>query len=75
MGTWLLPTAQLVALFHLLVRVISFFFIHLDIKSIITFHVSFTGLNVQEVSNPREQCKRRDIQLHLTALFWYLRED
>lgn len=75
MGTCLLPTAQLVALYHLLVHVISFFFIHLVIKSIITFHVSFTGLNVQGVSNPREQCKRREMQLHLTALFWYLRED
>lgn len=42
METCLLPAAQLVALYHLLVHVISFFFIHLLIKSIITFHVSFT---------------------------------
>lgn len=46
MGTCLLPAAQLVDLYHLLVPVISFF-IPLVIKSIIAFHVSFTGLNVQ----------------------------
>lgn len=60
MGTCLLPTAQLVTLYHLLVHVVSFFFIHLAIKSIITFHVSFTGLNVQGVSNPRAVQKEGD---------------
>lgn len=69
MGTCLLPTAQLVALYRLLIHVISFFFIHFVIKSINIFHVSFTGLNLQGVSNPREQCKRKEMQLHLTALF------
>lgn len=46
MGTCLLPAAQLVDLYHLLVPVISFF-IPLVIKSITAFHISFTGLNVQ----------------------------
>lgn len=35
----------------------------------------FPLLNVPGVSNPREQCKRRQMQLHLTAVFWHLRED
>lgn len=48
MGTRLLPAAQLVDLYHLLVPVISFF-IPLVIKCIIAFHVSSTGLNVQSV--------------------------
>lgn len=48
MGTCLLPAAQLVNLYRFLVPVSSFF-IPLVIKSIIAFHVPFTGLNVQSV--------------------------
>lgn len=74
MGTCLLPAAQLVDLYRLLVPVISFF-IPLVIKSIIAFHVSSTGLNVQSVITLENSAKRWGMQLHLTALFWDLRED
>lgn len=69
-GNMLAASCLTGSLYHLLVHVISFFFIHLVIKSIITFHVSFT-----ECSGSKQQCKRREMQLHLTAVFWHLRED
>lgn len=77
MGTCLLPAAQLVNLYHLLVPVISFFF-PLVIKSIIAFHVSFTGLTIQGVTTLENSAKagRCNCTLFsLTALFWDLRED
>lgn len=56
MGTCLLPTAQLVDLHHFLVPVTSFL-IPLVTKSIIAFHVSFTGLNVQGVKTLENSAK------------------